>query len=155
MFNATFNNISAISWRSVLLVEETEVLGKTIELPPCKSDKTLSHVVSNTYLMRGVRTQLLQQVDMAQSYTCFGKQAAYFLNMSTRPTYFVTMKWCAVLFSRFLSISQSKIIAQVVYNRQHARLLESGRSLVRSSIGPNQRLYNFVFVATPLSTHQQ
>ena len=25
MFNATFNNISAISWPSVLLVEETEV----------------------------------------------------------------------------------------------------------------------------------
>jgi hypothetical protein len=25
VFNATFNNISAISWRSVLLVEETEV----------------------------------------------------------------------------------------------------------------------------------
>jgi len=24
-FNATFNNISAVSWRSVLLVEETEV----------------------------------------------------------------------------------------------------------------------------------
>jgi hypothetical protein len=29
MFNATFNNISAISWRSVLLVEETRVLGET------------------------------------------------------------------------------------------------------------------------------
>ena len=28
MFNATFNNISAISWRSVLLVEETGVLGE-------------------------------------------------------------------------------------------------------------------------------
>jgi hypothetical protein len=27
MFNATFNNISAISWRSVLLVEETGVPG--------------------------------------------------------------------------------------------------------------------------------
>ena len=25
VFNATFNNISAISWRSVLVVEETEV----------------------------------------------------------------------------------------------------------------------------------
>ena len=25
MFNATFNNISVISWRSVLLVEETRV----------------------------------------------------------------------------------------------------------------------------------
>ena len=28
MLNATFNNISAISWRSVLLVEETEVPGE-------------------------------------------------------------------------------------------------------------------------------
>jgi len=28
VFNATFNNISVISWRSVLLVEETEVHGE-------------------------------------------------------------------------------------------------------------------------------
>jgi hypothetical protein len=28
MFNTTFNNISAISWRSVLLVEETRVHGE-------------------------------------------------------------------------------------------------------------------------------
>jgi hypothetical protein len=28
VLNATFNNISAISWRSVLLVEETGVLGE-------------------------------------------------------------------------------------------------------------------------------
>jgi hypothetical protein len=28
VFNTTFNNISAISWRSVLLVEETGVLGE-------------------------------------------------------------------------------------------------------------------------------
>jgi hypothetical protein len=28
MFNATFNNISVISWRSVLLVEEIGVLGE-------------------------------------------------------------------------------------------------------------------------------
>jgi len=28
VFNAFFNNISAISWRSVLLVEETGVLGE-------------------------------------------------------------------------------------------------------------------------------
>ena len=31
VFNATFNNILAISWRSVLLVEETEYPQKTIE----------------------------------------------------------------------------------------------------------------------------
>ena len=32
VFNATFNNISAISWRSVLLVEETENPEKTTDL---------------------------------------------------------------------------------------------------------------------------
>jgi hypothetical protein len=32
VFNATFINISAISWQSVLLVEETGVTEKTIDL---------------------------------------------------------------------------------------------------------------------------
>jgi hypothetical protein len=32
MFNATFNNISVISWRSVLLVEETGVPEETTDL---------------------------------------------------------------------------------------------------------------------------
>jgi hypothetical protein len=30
VFNATFNNISVISWRSVLLVEETRVPGEML-----------------------------------------------------------------------------------------------------------------------------
>ena len=33
MFNATFNNISIISWRSVLLVEEIGGPEKTTDLP--------------------------------------------------------------------------------------------------------------------------
>ena len=32
MFKATFNNISIIVWRSVLLVEETRVTGETTDL---------------------------------------------------------------------------------------------------------------------------
>jgi hypothetical protein len=32
MFNATFNNISIISWQSALLIEETEVSEKTTDL---------------------------------------------------------------------------------------------------------------------------
>ena len=32
VFNATFNNISVISWRSVLLVEETRVPGENHQL---------------------------------------------------------------------------------------------------------------------------
>jgi hypothetical protein len=33
VFNALFNNISVISWRSVLLVGETEYPDKTVDLP--------------------------------------------------------------------------------------------------------------------------
>ena len=32
VFYVTFNNISSISWLSVLLVEETRILGKTTDL---------------------------------------------------------------------------------------------------------------------------
>ena len=42
MFNAIFNNISVISWMSVLLVEETGVSGENHR--PAASDwQTLSH----------------------------------------------------------------------------------------------------------------
>jgi len=38
VFNATFNNISVISWQSVLLVEETGVPGE--KLPTCRKSQT-------------------------------------------------------------------------------------------------------------------
>jgi len=48
VFNATFNNISAISWRSVLLVEENGVPGES-HRPAASHGQTLSHnVVSST-----------------------------------------------------------------------------------------------------------
>ena len=48
VFNATFNNISAISLRSVLLVEETDVPGENHQ-PVISHCKTLSHnIVSST-----------------------------------------------------------------------------------------------------------
>ena len=48
VFHATFNNISAISWRSVLLVEETWVHRENHQ-PVTSHWQTLSHnVVSNT-----------------------------------------------------------------------------------------------------------
>jgi hypothetical protein len=43
-FDTTYNNISIIIWRSLLLVEETTVTGKPNELPQV-TDKTLSHDV--------------------------------------------------------------------------------------------------------------
>jgi hypothetical protein len=48
VFNATFNNISVISWRSVLLVEETGVRREN-HRPVARRRQTLSHnVVSST-----------------------------------------------------------------------------------------------------------
>jgi hypothetical protein len=47
VFNATFNNISVILWRSVLLVEETRVPGEN--QPVARHWQTLSYnVVSST-----------------------------------------------------------------------------------------------------------
>ena len=47
MFNATFNNISVISWRSVLLVEETRVPGEN-HRPAASHCQTLSNEIQNT-----------------------------------------------------------------------------------------------------------
>ena len=47
VFNATFNNISAISWRSVLLGEETGVFGENYR-PVARHWQTWSHTVSST-----------------------------------------------------------------------------------------------------------
>ena len=48
VFNATFNNIYVISWRSVLLLEETRV-PREKPLHAASHGQTLSHnVVSNT-----------------------------------------------------------------------------------------------------------
>jgi hypothetical protein len=57
VFNATFNTISVISWRSVLEVEETGVPGENHQ--PAKSHywQTLSHnVVLSTPRLSGIRT---------------------------------------------------------------------------------------------------
>ena len=47
VFNTTFNNISVISWRSVLLVEETGVPGEN-HRPAASHGQTLSHNIVST-----------------------------------------------------------------------------------------------------------
>ena len=48
MFNATFNNISVISWQSVSLMEETGVPGES-QRPAASHRQTLSHnIVTST-----------------------------------------------------------------------------------------------------------
>ena len=56
VFNAIFNNISVISWRSVLLVEETGVPIENHQ-PAASHWQTLSHnVVSSTPRLSGIQT---------------------------------------------------------------------------------------------------
>jgi hypothetical protein len=56
VLNATFNNISVISWRSVLLVEETGEPGEN-HLPTASHCQALSHnVVSSSTRLSGIRT---------------------------------------------------------------------------------------------------
>ena len=56
MFNATLNNILVISWRSVLLMEETGIPGEN-HLPVASHWQTLSHnVLSSTPHMMGIQT---------------------------------------------------------------------------------------------------
>ena len=47
VFYATFNNILAVSWQSVLLVEETGVPGEN-QRPAASHRQTLSHNVVST-----------------------------------------------------------------------------------------------------------
>jgi len=47
VFNATFNNIWVMSWRSVLLVEETGVPGENYR-PAASHWQTLSHNVASS-----------------------------------------------------------------------------------------------------------
>ena len=58
MFNNSFSNISVISWRSVLLVEETGVPREN-HLPAASHWQTLSHnvVLSSTRNERGSNSQ--------------------------------------------------------------------------------------------------
>ena len=56
VFNDTFNNISVVSWRSALLVEETRVPGEN-HRPAASHCQTLSHdVVSSKPRLSGIRT---------------------------------------------------------------------------------------------------
>ena len=76
-FNATFNNISAISWRSVLLVEET---GEN-HCPVASHWQTLSHkVVSTTRLHeQGLNSQLYVCTLVFLSIVCHHWYNSYFL----------------------------------------------------------------------------
>ena len=62
VFSATFNNMSAISWLSVLMVEETGVPGENYDLPQIL-DKLYQIIFHRVHIvMSGIRAHNLSNV---------------------------------------------------------------------------------------------
>jgi hypothetical protein len=97
VFNVTFNNISVISWRSVLLVEETGVPGEK-HWPAASHWQTLSYNVVH-FALRGIFrnfwiNQKLKMVTTSEinSYIGrYGKKTEMFF-FSTEATNFIKLK---------------------------------------------------------------
>ena len=68
VFNATFKNISAILWRSVLLVEETRVTRKT--LPTCRKSLTNYHIMLYSSPRAGVEPTTSVVIDIDCICSC-------------------------------------------------------------------------------------
>jgi len=52
VFNATFSNISAISWRPVLVVEEAGVPGESLKIPKGQSESVYRRRTDSTMVKR-------------------------------------------------------------------------------------------------------
>ena len=89
VFNATFNNISVILWRSVLLVEETGVPAYNL----CHW-QTLSynHVVSSTPRMGGIRTH-----NVSCGKNCYGYSKLQCIDLFVDYFHFISTI-CKILF---------------------------------------------------------
>jgi len=102
VFDATFNNISVISWQSVLLVEET---GETTDLPQV-TDKHYHIMLYQEHLVCA-GFELTTLVVICSDYT--GSCKSNYHTITTAPTYFhkgikMTQRFCICVFAITFSI---------------------------------------------------
>ena len=91
VFNATFNTISAISWRSVLLVEKTGVPGEN-HRPVANHWQTLSHkVASSTPRLKGFELTTLVAIG---TDLCISSYKSNYHTITTTTAHdYITLKW--------------------------------------------------------------
>ena len=83
LFNATFNNMSVISWWSMLLVEETGVPGENHQ-PAASNRQTLSHhVIWSTPRLSGIRIELTTLVVIGTDCIGSGKYNIHTITTTT------------------------------------------------------------------------
>ena len=81
VFNATFNNISVILWRSVLLVEETRSTQRKPHLSQV-TDKLYHMMLYRAHHLSGIRTLVVIGTDCIGSY----KSNYHTITTMTTPT---------------------------------------------------------------------
>ena len=121
VFNATFNNISAISWWSVLLVEETEVPEKTTDLSQV-TDK-LYHVMLYRVHLACVDYKLTALVDIYND--CIGScKSNYHALTTTTVLIIVGLLPCLCKRSHNIASSSSFNLNLWIYDSSFIMVLE-------------------------------
>ena len=86
VFNTTFNNISVISWQSVLLVEETGISGENHQ-PVASHWQTLSHKVYLAWTGFELTTSVVIGTD------CTGSCKSNYYTITTTTAHGMFMRW--------------------------------------------------------------
>ena len=125
VFNATFNNISAISWQSVLMRKETGVPGENHQ-PVTSHRQTSSHnVVSSTPCLSGVRTH---NISLVVIYTdCTGSWKSNYHTITT-----IRAPWGRWEFSKKIGL---RVCWKYNFNKNVGVYQKSKRSVSRNKEG--------------------
>ena len=116
VFNATFNNISVISWRSVLLVEETEIPGENHRPAASHWQRSSQNVVSSTPRLFGLWTHIMMS---SCTFWCIGAKNIIIMILIYDYLYIMT------LHSHIYSMKMQKFNIINVCKREHFPTMQS------------------------------